>query len=87
MVVGGDTDEGVHLGGSAEELEVVAGHHAALRVAHHVDLGGAGRGEHFVYEDLELCGRLVDGAEAVEEGDAGQLPVVEEKTQYPRLVR
>ena len=37
-LLGGDADEGVHLVGSAEELEVVAGHHAALRVADDVGL-------------------------------------------------
>lgn len=42
-----------------------------------VGLGGAGGGEHPVDEGLQLLRRLVDGAEAVEEGHAGQLAVVE----------
>ena len=39
--------------------------------------GGAGGGEHLVDEDVELLGRLVDRAEAVEERHAGELAVVE----------
>ena len=77
VVVGREADQGVHLLGAAEELEVVAGHHAALRVAHEVGLGGARRGEHLVDEAVELLGRLVDRAQAVEERHAGQLAVVQ----------
>ncbi len=42
-----------------------------------IDLGGAGRGPHLVHEGRQLGGRLVDGTEAVEDGDAGELTVVE----------
>ena len=55
-VVGGrEADEGVDLGRAAEELEVVARHHPALRVADQVDLGGAGRGEDFVDEGVQFA--------------------------------
>ncbi len=77
VVVGGDADEGVHLLGPAEELEVPAGHHAALRVPDEVGLGGAGGGEDAVDVGVELSGGRGDGAEPVEEGDARQLAVVE----------
>src|SRR5690606_19977928 len=41
------------------------------------DLGGAGGGQHLVDEDVELLGGLLDRAQPVEEGNAGQLAVVE----------
>ncbi|CAL2061762.1 protein of unknown function [Streptomyces murinus] len=83
VVVGGDADERVDLGRAAEELQVVAGHHAALGVPDQVDLGGAGGGAHLVHEGGELRGRLVDGAEPVEDGDAGELAVVQGEDAVP----
>lgn len=77
MVVGCEPDHGVHLGGTAEELQVVVRHHPALGMADDVGLRRPGGGEHLVDERGELTGRLVDRAEAVEDGYAGQLPVVE----------
>ncbi|GAA3247291.1 hypothetical protein GCM10010493_20310 [Streptomyces lavendulae subsp. grasserius] len=85
MVVGGQPDEGVDLGAAAQELQVVAGHHAALGVADEVGLGGAGGGQHPVDEGVELGGGLVDGAEPVEEGHAGELSVVEGVDAVPAV--
>src|SRR5207302_1525207 len=77
VVVGGDADEGVDLGGAAEELQVVARHHAALAVPDQVHLVGAGDGEHLVDLGGQLPCGVRDRSEAVEDGHAGQLPVVE----------
>src|SRR5262249_12129691 len=87
VVVGGEADEGVHLGGAAEEPEVVAGHHAALGVADEVGLGGAGRAEHFVDEGGGVLCPLGERAEGVEDGEAVRLAVVEGEDAVTAVLR
>ena len=95
MVRGGEADELVHGLVAAEELDVPARHHAALRVADHVDLRRAGRLEHAVDERTELGGGLGDVAgcldlvarrPAVVEGEDA-VPVVGEqrRERLPRV--
>ena len=55
-----DPHKRVNLRRAAEELEVVAGHHATLRVPDNVDLGRPCRGEHTVHERRQLPGRRRD---------------------------
>ena len=60
-VVGGcDPDELMDILGAAEKAHVVAGHHAALAVAHQIHLLGAGGGTHLVHERRELLRRIGD---------------------------
>ena len=51
---------------AAQEPQVVARHHAALRMADQVHLAGAGRAEHPRDEAAELFGRLGDIARGVD---------------------
>ena len=66
VVGGGQTDEGVDGGGATQELDVVAGHHAALGVADHVDLTGAGGGQDLIDEGGQLLGRRRDVTDGVD---------------------
>jgi hypothetical protein len=75
----GEADEHVHVWRPAEELDVVARHHAALGMTHQIHLCRARGGQDLVGECGELLCRLHDVGQAVEVAGSGRVGTVVER--------